>query len=130
MAKIRIIVIGGGFAGVACAKALAKRLPRDTHQVVLFNKENHMVFHPLLAEVAGASINPEAEAAAPLRQMLPGVMCRAVIRQPPKQAVAYPGGGSPLDCSSAAAQTAPMPLPQSMRLPNSFDALCAPSRSE
>ena len=34
-----------------------------------------MVFHPLLAEVAGASINPEA-VAAPLRQMLPGVHCR------------------------------------------------------
>ena len=34
-----------------------------------------MVFHPLLAEVAGASINPDA-VAAPLRQMLPGVSCR------------------------------------------------------
>jgi len=34
-----------------------------------------MVFHPLLADVAGASINPDA-AAAPLRQMLPGVECR------------------------------------------------------
>jgi NADH dehydrogenase len=34
-----------------------------------------MVFHPLLADVAGASINADA-AAAPLRQMLPGVGCR------------------------------------------------------
>jgi len=34
-----------------------------------------MVFHPLLADVAGASINPDA-AATPLRQMLPGVDCR------------------------------------------------------
>ena len=34
-----------------------------------------MVFHPLLAEVVGASINPEA-VATPLRQMLPGVQCR------------------------------------------------------
>jgi NADH:ubiquinone reductase (H+-translocating) len=33
------------------------------------------VFHPLLADVAGASINVDA-AAAPLRQMLPGVGCR------------------------------------------------------
>jgi NADH dehydrogenase len=41
----------------------------------LFNRENHMVFHPLLADVAGASINADA-AAAPLRQMLPGVECR------------------------------------------------------
>jgi len=34
-----------------------------------------MVFHPLLADVAGASINADA-AATPLRQMLPGVGCR------------------------------------------------------
>src|SRR5215471_4699436 len=34
-----------------------------------------MVFHPLLADVAGASINADA-AAAPLRQMLPGIECR------------------------------------------------------
>jgi len=34
-----------------------------------------MVFHPLLADVAGASINADA-AAAPLRQMLPGIDCR------------------------------------------------------
>lgn len=34
-----------------------------------------MVFHPLLADVAGASINGDA-AATPLRQMLPGVGCR------------------------------------------------------
>jgi len=33
-----------------------------------------MVFHPLLADVAGASINADA-AAAPLRQMLPGIDC-------------------------------------------------------
>src|SRR6201998_902416 len=34
-----------------------------------------MVCHPLLADVAGASINVDA-AATPLRQMLPGVACR------------------------------------------------------
>ena len=34
-----------------------------------------MVFHPLLADVAGASINVDA-AATPLRQMLPKVGCR------------------------------------------------------
>src|SRR5712664_4916789 len=34
-----------------------------------------MVFHPLRADVAGAAINVDA-AAAPLRQMLPGVGCR------------------------------------------------------
>lgn len=75
MAERRVIILGGGFAGVKCARTLRKRLPRSEFDVVLFNQENHMVFHPLLAEVAGGSVNPEA-VAAPLRQMLPGVRCR------------------------------------------------------
>ena len=70
----RVVILGGGFAGVKCARTLRKRLPKSV-EVVLFNKENHMVFHPMLAEVAGGSINPEA-VAAPLRQMLPRVLNR------------------------------------------------------
>ncbi len=75
MASQRIIIIGGGFAGVACAKTLRKRLSPDQWEIVIFNRENHMVFHPLLAEVAGGSINQDA-VAAPLRQTLPWAHCR------------------------------------------------------
>jgi NADH dehydrogenase len=75
MARTRVVIVGGGFAGVKCAKSLRTTLSGNRGEIVLFNHENHMVFHPLLAEVAGASINPEA-VAAPLRQMLPGVHCR------------------------------------------------------
>lgn len=75
MSKARIIVLGGGFAGVKCAKTLRKQLPFKDYEIVIFNKENHMVFHPLLAEVVGASLSPE-DIAAPLRQMLPKVICR------------------------------------------------------
>lgn len=75
MTKSRILIIGGGFAGVKCAKALRKKLPRDSHEIVIFNRENHMVFHPLLPEVVGASINP-MDVAVSLRQMLPSVRCR------------------------------------------------------
>ena len=75
MASSRIVIVGGGFGGVKCAKTLRKGLSRDAYEVVLFNRENHMVFQPLLAEVVGASINPDA-VAAPLRQLLPGVRCR------------------------------------------------------
>ena len=71
----RVVIIGGGFAGVKCARVLRKKLPRQEWDVVLFNNENHMVFHPMLAEVAGGSLNPDA-VAAPLRQMLPRVHCR------------------------------------------------------
>ncbi len=75
MAVARLVIVGGGFAGSKCAKTLRKHLSPDTCEIVLFNRENHMVFHPLLAEVAGASINPDA-VAAPLRQMLPTIQCR------------------------------------------------------
>jgi NADH:ubiquinone reductase (H+-translocating) len=75
MSKKRIVIVGGGFAGVKCARILRKRLPLDAAEIVLFNRENHMVFHPMLAEVAGGSLNPEA-IAAPLRMMLPRVRCR------------------------------------------------------
>lgn len=75
MKPIRVIVIGGGFAAVTFAKTLRSKVRGSECEILLFNRENHMVFHPLLADVAGASINPDA-AAAPLRQMLPGVGCR------------------------------------------------------
>src|SRR5262245_53197603 len=71
----RVVIIGGGFGGVKCAKALRKQLSPAACEIVLFNRENHMVFHPLLAEVAGASIAPDA-VAAPLRQFLRDVQCR------------------------------------------------------
>jgi NADH:quinone reductase (non-electrogenic) len=75
MGSLRIVIIGGGFAGAKCAKKLRTKLSQKSFDIVLFNRENHMVFQPLLAEVVGASINPDA-IAAPLRQMLPGVHCR------------------------------------------------------
>jgi NADH dehydrogenase len=71
----RVVIVGGGFGGVQCARTLRRRLASDACEIVLFNRENHMVFHPLLPEVAGASLNPDA-VAAPLRQMLTGVRCR------------------------------------------------------
>jgi NADH dehydrogenase len=72
---IRVVIIGGGFAAVQFAKTLRSKVRGSECEILLFNRENHMVFHPLLADVAGASINVDA-AAAPLRQMLPGVGCR------------------------------------------------------
>ncbi|HWF62209.1 MAG TPA: FAD-dependent oxidoreductase [Nitrospira sp.] len=75
MGMTRIIIVGGGFAGVKCARTLRKRLSANTCEIVLFSRENNMIFYPLLAEVAGAAINPSA-VTAPLRQMLPGVRCR------------------------------------------------------
>src|SRR5437763_2030422 len=75
MTRTRIIIIGGGFGGVKCAKTLSRQLSRAEAEVVIFNSENHLVFSPLLAEVVGSSINP-MDVVVPLRQLLPGVFCR------------------------------------------------------
>ena len=75
MAIGRIIVIGGGFAGVKSAGNLRKYLPEDKYEIVVFSRENHMVFYPLLAEVAAAAMNPK-DMAAPLRELLKKVHCR------------------------------------------------------
>lgn len=75
MKPTRVVIIGGGFAAVQFARTLRAKLSVPECEILLFNRENHMVFHPLLADVAGASINADA-AATPLRQMLPGVGCR------------------------------------------------------
>lgn len=73
--KTKIVILGGGFAGAKCAKTLSKKLDLDSHEIILFNKENHMVFHPLLAEVVGGSLDPDP-VTTPLRQLLPKVKCR------------------------------------------------------
>lgn len=72
----RVVIIGGGFAGADVAQSLGKRLPREW-EVVLFSRENHMVFTPLLAEVVGASIDPR-HVVWPVRDMAPRALCRTV----------------------------------------------------
>ncbi len=75
MDKKRIIIVGGGFGGVKCAQALTRNLPSDQVEVVLFDRQNHLVFSPLLAEVVGSSIN-SLDVLVPLRQLLPRALFR------------------------------------------------------
>ena len=75
MSTRRIIILGGGFAGVKCAKKLRSLLPKEEYEIVLFNHENHTVFHPLLAEVVSAAVQPK-DVGAPIRQLLKHVRCR------------------------------------------------------
>jgi NADH dehydrogenase len=60
----RIVIIGGGFAGIAAARAL-KRSDAD---VVLIDRRNHHIFQPLLYQVATAVLAP-SEISAPIRQL-------------------------------------------------------------
>ncbi|KRB01709.1 NADH dehydrogenase [Devosia sp. Root685] len=63
--KHRIIIIGGGFGGIAAAQALA----RADVEVLLIDRRNHHLFQPLLYQVATASLSP-SEIAWPIRHIL------------------------------------------------------------
>jgi NADH dehydrogenase len=93
----RVVVIGGGFAGVAAARALR----RSDAEVILIDRRNHHIFQPLLYQVATAVLAP-SEIAAPIRQLeakqknlnvllaeVTGIDLSARMVQ-----VAYPGLGS------------------------------------
>jgi NADH dehydrogenase len=60
----RVVIIGGGFAGIAAARAFR----RCDAEVVLVDRRNHHIFQPLLYQVATAVLAP-AEIAAPIRQI-------------------------------------------------------------
>src|SRR5882672_11103275 len=61
----RVVIVGGGFAGLHAAKGLGK-LPVD---VTLIDRRNHHTFQPLLYQVALAVLSP-AEIAAPIRTVV------------------------------------------------------------
>src|SRR5665213_1357832 len=53
----RIVIVGGGFAGVTLAQRLEHLLPAQT-EIVVLSAENHLVFTPMLPEVVGRTISP------------------------------------------------------------------------
>ena len=61
----RVVILGGGFAGMNAAKALNK-LPVD---ITLIDKSNHYTFQPLLYQVALALLSP-SDMATPIRMVL------------------------------------------------------------
>jgi NADH:ubiquinone reductase (H+-translocating) len=60
----RVVIVGGGFAGLAAVHAL-----RHTDaEVFLIDRRNHHIFQPLLYQVAMGVLSP-ADIAAPIRQL-------------------------------------------------------------
>jgi NADH dehydrogenase len=53
----RIVIVGGGFAGVTLAQRLERLLPSQM-EVVVLSADNHLVFTPMLPEVVGRTISP------------------------------------------------------------------------
>ena len=46
----RIVVLGGGFAGVAVARRLERKLRRDEAELALISRDNFTLFTPMLPE--------------------------------------------------------------------------------
>jgi NADH dehydrogenase len=61
----RVVIVGAGFAGLYCARALG----RAPVTVTIVDRRNHHLFQPLLYQVATGGLNP-ADIAAPTRSIL------------------------------------------------------------
>ncbi|WP_299365716.1 NAD(P)/FAD-dependent oxidoreductase [Winogradskyella sp.] len=61
----RVVIIGGGFAGINLAKTLANK----NIQVVLIDKHNYHTFQPLLYQVSSSGLEPDS-IAYPLRKII------------------------------------------------------------
>src|SRR5215471_15648350 len=64
----RVVVVGGGFGGLQCAKALEDA----PVEVLLIDQRDYHLFTPLLYQVASCLLNP-SEIAAPLRKVFRNV---------------------------------------------------------
>ncbi|MFN8606432.1 MAG: NAD(P)/FAD-dependent oxidoreductase [Vulcanimicrobiota bacterium] len=65
MQKHRVVIVGGGFAGLGVAKSLRN----SPVEITLVDRSNHHLFQPLLYQVAMGGLNP-AEIASPIRVVL------------------------------------------------------------
>jgi len=70
MKKTKVIILGGGFAGLSAAMYLDKTLARrGDAEVILINRENFILFTPMLHEVAAGDLYP-GDIVNPIRRIL------------------------------------------------------------
>lgn len=65
---MRVLIIGGGFAGLNVAKTLGNK---QKVEGTFIDRSNYHLFQPLLCQVAMAGLSP-AEIAVPIRSLLAG----------------------------------------------------------
>jgi NADH dehydrogenase len=88
-----VVIVGGGFAGLQAAKALAEA----PVQITVVDRRNHHLFQPLLYQVATAALSP-ADIAQPIRSVLRGqpnvevVLAEATTIDPDAREVVFEDG--------------------------------------
>jgi NADH dehydrogenase len=102
--KNRIVILGGGFAGMHAAECLEKKLRTDfSTSITLINATNALLFTPMLAEVAGSSLEP-SHISTPLRSALHRTaFIRGVVHEvdPEKRLVTLDGSDSTTEGAAA-----------------------------
>lgn len=68
-AKRRVVIIGGGFGGAYAAQELSRR-SKGEFEVTLLDRNNYMLFYPLLVEAGVGAVEPR-HVVVPLRKFLP-----------------------------------------------------------
>lgn len=68
--KPRIVILGGGFGGAYAAHALRKHARRGDFDVVLIDRNNYLLFYPLLIEAGAGAIEPR-HVVVPIRKFAP-----------------------------------------------------------
>ncbi|HKS90997.1 MAG TPA: FAD-dependent oxidoreductase, partial [Tepidiformaceae bacterium] len=77
----RIVVLGGGFGGIAAAQRLDRRFRFDDDIVIaVVSDTNFVVYTPMLADVAGGTIEPR-HAVPPIRAFLKKAFLREATVQ-------------------------------------------------
>lgn len=70
----RVVIVGGGFGGIAAARALR----HEDVEVTVVDRTNHHLFQPLLYQVATAMLNP-SDISVPIRWLLRRVRNASVL---------------------------------------------------
>jgi NADH:ubiquinone reductase (H+-translocating) len=66
---VRIVILGGGFAGIATAMRLERSLSARAATIALISRDNYSLFTPMLPEVASGELEPR-HVATPVRAQL------------------------------------------------------------